>query len=198
MSTGRQRMSARDYKHAGKARPLFEFEQYKQFGAGLAVGLVLALFAWIHGHHAGQLSVDALAAETGPDTVAAAPVPASTADDAEDEEMDHVFLEMLPNFEVVVPDRNTIERSKPPAAAVVKPGAYLLQAGAFRNTSGAELQRDNLAKLGIEAGILHLFDDRAELHVVRVGPIRNLYQLNAIQKKLQDGGIDFVVQRLGD
>jgi cell division septation protein DedD len=197
VSTGRQRISARDYKNARRSQPIFDFAKFRQFGAGLAVGLVLALFVWIHDRSAIQPAADDLTVAPGPDEVAGDPVAVSDADSG-DAPADYAFYEMLPNFEVEVPDRSHAARRDQAIAAVVTPGAYVLQAGAYRETSGAEVQRDKLAKLDIEATILHVSDDRSELHVVRIGPLRDLNRVNAIQKTLHAADIDFYLQRVGD
>jgi cell division septation protein DedD len=190
-------MSARDYKNARRSQPIFEFAKFRQFGAGLAVGLVLALFVWIHDHSAEQ-AVNNLAGVTGPDEVVDDPVAAADTGSADDTPADYAFYTMLPNFEVEVPDRGHAARRDQPVAPVVTPGAYVLQAGAYHEIAGAELQRDKLAKLDIEASILHVSDDKSELHVVRIGPIRDLDRLNAMQKTLHAAGIDVFVQRAGD
>jgi cell division septation protein DedD len=190
-------MSARDYKNARRSQPIFEFAKFRQFGAGLAVGLVLALFVWIHDHSAEQ-AVNNLAGVTGPDEVVDDPVAAADTGSADDTPADYAFYTMLPNFEVEVPDRSRSARRDQPVAPVVTPGAYVLQAGAYHEIAGAELQRDKLAKLDIEASILHVSDDKSELHVVRIGPIRDLDRLNAMQKTLHAAGIDVFVQRAGD
>ena len=43
MSTARQRLSTRDYKHGGRRAGSFDITQYRQFGLGLGVGLAVAL-----------------------------------------------------------------------------------------------------------------------------------------------------------
>jgi cell division protein FtsN len=190
-------MSARDYKNARRSQPIFEFAKYRQFGAGLAVGLVLALFVWIHDRSTGQQAED-IAKVSGPDEVVDDPVAASDPGSTEDPPADYAFYTMLPNFEVEVPDRSRSARPDQPIAPVVTPGAYVLQAGAYHEIAGAELQRDKLAKLDIESSILHVSDDKSELHVVRIGPIRDLTRLNAMQKTLHAAGIEVFVQRAGD
>ena len=195
VSTGRQRMPARDYKNTRRSQPVFDFAQYRQFGAGLAVGLVLALFVWIHDRNAVPPTADNVTEGAGPDVVSDGPVAPGDPDDAAD---DYAFYKMLPNFEVAVPDRRSIKRRDQPVAPVVTPGAYVLQAGAYHDIAGAELQRDKLAKLNIEATILHVSDDTNLLHVVRIGPTRDLDRLNAMQKTLHDADIEVFVQRAGD
>jgi hypothetical protein len=191
-------MSARDYKNAGRRQPLFDLAPYRQFGAGLAVGLVLALFVWIHDHSDGSQPVDDLTEAAGPDAIADESPPAGGPDGSDDESADHVFYNMLPSFEVEVPDRSSATQRNQPIEPVARPGAYVLQVGAYRNVSGAELMRDKLAKLQIEASILHVSDDTDEWHVVRIGPIRDLDRVNTMQKTLRAAGVDVLVQRAGD
>ncbi len=197
MSTGRQRLSGRDYKNAGRSRPVFDVAQYRQFGAGLAVGLVVALFVWIH-HHRALPPADDPGAVAGPDVAIDDPITASATGEPDGAPADFAFYDMLPNFEVEVPERKQPRKPVQPVQPVAIPGAYVLQVGAYRNVAGAELLRDKLAKLEIEASILHVSDDTDVWHVVRVGPIRDLDRLNAMQKTLHAAGIDVLVQRAGD
>lgn len=197
MTTGRQRMPARDYKHAGRSKPVFDFAQYRQFWAGLAVGLVLALFVWIHDRSVEPQAADALTEVAGPDAVVD-DTAVSNAAGIDDAPTDYVFPSMLASFEVSVPERKQDTRRAQPVAPVAIPGAYVLQAGAYYEIGRAELQRDKLAKLDIEATILHVSDDTKLLHVVRIGPIRDLDRLNAMQKTLHAAGIEVFVQRAGD
>jgi len=197
VSTGRQRISARDYKHAGRTRPLFELTQFRQFGAGLAVGLVLAGFVWIYDHRTDPGHADDPAAVPRP----VAPAGKDAAAEAADSEVpasEFAFYDMLPNFEVTVPEPERPVRRKLPDEPVTQPGAYVLQVGAYRNLPGAELLRDKLAKLGIEANILHVSDDTDVWHIVRIGPMRDLTNINAKRRALRAADIDVLVQRAGD
>jgi cell division protein FtsN len=197
VSNTRQRLSARDYKNAGRRQPLIDFAQFRQFGAGLAVGLVLTLFVWIHDHRAEPQAAGNVAATGGPDTVSD-PVTPGEAGPADDAPADYAFYDTLANFEVEVPDRGHAQKRSQAVQPVVTPGAYVLQAGAYSEVARAEVQRDKLAKLDIEATILHVSDDTKQTHVVRIGPIRDLDRLNAIQKTLHAADIDFYMQRAGD
>ncbi len=52
------------------------------------------------------------------------------------------FYEMLPNFEVVVPEKDKeVKRDLPAAAQIERPGVYVLQAGSYRNEADAERVR---------------------------------------------------------
>ena len=49
------------------------------------------------------------------------------------------FYEMLPNFEVVVPEKDKdVKRDLPATAKIERPGVYVLQAGSYRNEADAE------------------------------------------------------------
>ena len=55
------------------------------------------------------------------------------------------FYDMLPNFEVVVPEKDREVKRDQPAARSSGPGVYVLQAGSYRNVPDAERVRAQLA-----------------------------------------------------
>jgi cell division protein FtsN len=80
--------------------------------------------------------------------------PAPASQDAE-AETQFEFYDMLPKFEVVIPEQ---DGTAPPAAGpgagpVQKPGAYILQAGSFRNHSDADRVRALIAMQGVESKV---------------------------------------------
>ncbi|MGK3871059.1 SPOR domain-containing protein, partial [Enterococcus faecium] len=78
--------------------------------------------------------------------------PDSTATAAAGEKYD--FYEMLPNFEVVVPEKDKeVKRDLPATAKVERPGVYVLQAGSYRNEADADRVRAQLAMQGIDAKV---------------------------------------------
>ena len=132
----------------------------------------------------------------------AKPGPASAAQDAETQ---FEFYEMLPKFEVVIPEEQ--EGAAAPAAGpgagvapgpVDKPGAYILQAGSFRNHADADRVRALIAMQGVESKIQKVTIDRDTWHRVRVGPITNLKQLEDTRSKLRNARIDALVIRVGE
>ena len=109
------------------------------------------------------------------------------------------FYEMLPHFEVVVPEKERdVERKDLPTARVERPGVYVLQAGSYRNLSDAERVRAQLAKVGVEANVQRVAVDKDVWHRVRVGPIKDLNELNRVRKQLQAADVDAIVIRIGD
>jgi len=122
------------------------------------------------------------------------PAPAS-----QDAETRFDFYEMLPKFEVVVPEQ---DGRVPPAAAaagtVQKPGAYVLQAGSFRNHADADRVRALIAMQGIESRIQKVTIDKDTWHRVRIGPITDLRRLEETRSKLRQARIEALVIRVGE
>jgi cell division protein FtsN len=106
---------------------------------------------------------------------------------------------MLPNFEVVVPEKDKdVKRDMPAAARVERPGVYVLQAGSYRNEADADRVRAQLAMQGIDAKVQRVAVDADVWHRVRIGPITKLDDLNKLRKQLQAADVDALVIRVGD
>jgi cell division protein FtsN len=123
--------------------------------------------------------------------------PDTTATAAAGEKYD--FYEMLPNFEVVVPEKDKeVKRDLPATAKVERPGVYVLQAGSYRNEADADRVRAQLSKEGIDAKVQRVAVDADVWHRVRIGPITKLDDLNKLRKQLQAADVDALVIRVGD
>jgi cell division protein FtsN len=106
------------------------------------------------------------------------------------------FYDILPQYEVVVPDAESaanagVARVKP----IQAPGSYVLQAGSFGAAADADKVRASIALLGIESRIQHVTIDDAVFNRVRIGPISDLDELNRVRKRLHDAHIDAVVMK---
>jgi cell division protein FtsN len=109
------------------------------------------------------------------------------------------FYEMLPNFEVVVPEKDKeVKRDLPATARIERPGVYVLQAGSYRNEADADRVRAQLAKEGIDAKVQRVAVDTDVWHRVRIGPITRLEDLNKLRRQLQAADVDALVIRVGD
>jgi cell division protein FtsN len=188
------KLTARDYKKT--SRRAFDLTRMREFGAGALIGAVLTSVVFVYmgevrrtpppeevrpqPHHA--------AAPTDPDPIAAS----HPADERYD------FYEMLPHFEVVVPEKERDVRHDLPTARVERPGVYVLQAGSYRNLSDAERVQAQLAKVGVDAKVQRVAVDNDVWHRVRVGPINDLNELNRVRKQLQAAEVDALVIRIGD
>jgi cell division protein FtsN len=131
-----------------------------------------------------------------PDATARAPSAEEEA--AEDSGKQFDFYEMLPKFEVVVPEREKVEGSATRVAPIEKPGAYMLQAGSYRNFADADRVRAQLALQGIESKIQRVSVDNDTWHRVRIGPISDLAELNRTRARLRQADIDALVIKVGE
>jgi cell division protein FtsN len=192
---GRAKLTARDYKSAHR-RPL-KLRRWREFGYGTLAGVVLASVAFVtlsgRGHREG-----ADAPRPDPHRSARADLdPAGAASGKPSEKYD--FYEMLPNFEVVVPERDKeVKRDLPAAVKIERPGVYVLQAGSYRNEADAERVRAQLALQGVAAKVQRVAVDADIWHRVRIGPISNLDELNRVRKQLQAAEVDALLIRVGD
>ncbi len=187
------RLTTRDYKSA-KGRPV-NFGRLREFGVGTLVGLVLAtsLFVYMSGKR--EAAHDAVAETPRPDPRRTAPADLDGTAAGEK----YTFYDRLPNFEVVVPEKDKeVKRDLPATAPVERPGVYVLQAGSYRNQADADRVRAQLALQGIEATVQRVAVDTDVWHRVRIGPITRLDQLNRMRKQLQAAEIDALVIRVGD
>ncbi len=199
MSNGRQRLSARDYKHGGREPGRFDFARYQQFGYGLAVGLVVALAVWLYQHRSkpDEAGLAEVTASEAPADKAAGKKSAA-AETTDDPSKDYTFYDALPKFEVTLPERDHDVRRDLPDQPVVQPGVYRLQAGSYRNRPDAERVRDKLAKLGMEVNVQHVTIDAEEFYRVVIGPFNDLNKLNATRRQVRAADIDAIIIRVGD
>lgn len=108
------------------------------------------------------------------------------------------FYNMLPNFEVIIPEEEPDVAQDMEPTAVDLPGTYVLQAGSFTEFSDADRRRAQLALQGIESRIQRVTIDDKTYHRVRIGPTRDLDKLNAMRSRLRAARIDVLRIRLGD
>lgn len=173
----------------------------REFGMGALVGVTLAVGGTVYitgnrQHDAASAREKAEAPRPDPHRKAPAD-PETAAAAAKTEKYD--FYEMLPNFEVVVPEKEKdVKRDLPATARVERPGVYVLQAGSYRNEADADRVRAQLAMQGIDAKVQRVAVDADVWHRVRIGPITKLDELNKLRKQLQAADVDALVIRVGD
>jgi cell division protein FtsN len=123
-----------------------------------------------------------------------------TAADAEEAAKNYDFYDMLPNFEVVVPEKDrevSRERDNAPAT-IERPGIYVLQAGSYRQQAEADRIRAQLKVQGIDANVQRVAVDEDVWHRVRIGPITDLTELNRLRTRLRAADLDALVIRVGE
>jgi cell division protein FtsN len=167
---------------------------------GLAIGLSVA-FA-VHVKNRGPASSSAPAAREPASLDNAMDDNNETLVAARDEPMpkEHrfTFYEMLPKFEVIIPDQEPDVNTDRSPQAVVRPGIYVLQAGSFSAHADADRRRAELALQGIESQIQRVMIDDKTYYRVRIGPIDDLDELNVLRSRLRAAKIDALRIRLGE
>jgi cell division septation protein DedD len=199
-----RRLTSRDYK--GTHRSAFSWVRWREFFAGLALGLLIALVVFISDRRAGQVEVASAKTAGAGDTTAvtaggdagriAGALPTASIDPAAPttDARDFSFYSSLPNLPLEVPEQ---ERAAQPGASgrVDKPGTYWLQVGAWRDFDQAERTRANLARQDINAAIQRVAIDDDVWHRVRVGPLQDLAELERLRAKLIAAEYQPVVMR---
>jgi cell division protein FtsN len=190
------RADARDYKR--RQRHSLEFARLREFGAGAILGIIVATVGTVYYMSGHQNSAHERTEAPRPDPHRAAPAdPEAGTTAASAQKYD--FYEMLPNFEVVVPEKDKeVKRDLPATARIERPGVYVLQAGSYRNEADADRVRAQLAKEGIDAKVQRVAVDTDVWHRVRIGPITRLEDLNKLRRQLQAADVDALVIRVGD
>jgi len=176
----------------------FEFSRYREFGLGLALGLSLSALVLVWQNYR-EKNAAAVPAETPK------PEPRSdksaAAGEAEDGPKNYDFYDMLPKFEVVVPEKDReVSRERDTARAQIeRPGVYVLQAGSYRKQEEADRIQALLKKQGIDANVQRVAVDEDVWHRVRIGPISDLAELNRLRQRLRAAEFDdALVIRVGD
>lgn len=188
------RMSTRDFKRTNR-RSSVGIERFRDLGLGLLLG-VLATSALFLYRNATTAPVESDTPQPHPQERSAPAADAEQTAAPEGERYD--FYEMLPNFEVVVPEKDREVKRDARAAKVERPGVYVLQAGSYKNVGDAERVAAQLKLQGIDAKVQRVAVDNDVWHRVRVGPITDLGELNRVRKQLQAADVDGLVIRVGD
>ena len=165
---------------------------------GLSIGLSVAFAIYMKDRESSGQAQPVVPAETS--AASAAPDSAAAEAPAQEEppERRFDFYDMLPNFEVIIPEQEPDVRQDTRPDPIEQPGVYVLQAGSFIEFSDADRRRAQLALLGIESRIQRVSIDDKTYHRVRIGPTRDLDHLNILRARLRQADIDVLRIRLGD
>lgn len=193
---------AQDYKNAGikkkKKKSGAGAPPWLWALAGLSIGLFVAFLVYLDRARPPapiMAKTAPKAAEKAKPAAKAAPgKPGSP--EAQDQRFE--FYTLLPEMEVVVPEREQQPGGRrPPTPSEAKSGMYELQAGSFRRYAEADSRKAALALLGVESEIQRVtLDNNETWHRVKIGPYRDVAELNQIRSLLQGNRIETVLIKL--
>jgi cell division protein FtsN len=166
---------------------------------GLAIGLSVAFAIYVRDERPASAPPPArqpASLENAIDDNGETPPPGTAPE--EPKESRFTFYDMLPNFEVVIPEQEPDVTADVEPRAVVTPGLYILQAGSFTRFEDADRRRAELALQGIESNIQRVMIDDRTYHRVRIGPTDDLDELNMLRSRLRAAKIDVIRIRLGE
>lgn len=161
--------------------------------AGLVLGLLLA--GTVYYRELAPRTERASAQPTPQREATETKEPEAAQAEVEEQRPSFDFYEMLPNFEVVIPEKELDVRRDRDRTPVRDEGSYILQVGAFQNHVDADRVKAKLALLGVESRIQEVSIDQQTWHRVRVGPINDLDELNATRARLLDAGVEMLIIR---
>ena len=167
---------------------------------GLAIGLSVAFAIYVKDKEPVQPQAAAVPSSIDNNGESAIPAGATPEPDVVEKAKRFTFYDLLPAAEFVVPEKapSAAEENVQPAAAIVEPGTYVLQAGSFSTDTDADRRRAELALQGIESHIQRVTVNDREYYRVYVGPTNDLDELNLLRSRLRAAKIDVLRIRLSD
>ena len=163
---------------------------------GLAVGLFVALAVYLYDRQNLPPRQPVANADAIPSSEREAP--ATPVEEEPRSRFD--FYDMLPRFEVVIPEteREVDTRSPGAATAPDNDSTFVLQAGSFQNFADADRMKAQLALIGLESQIQNVTIDERRWHRVRLGPYANFDDAQRARRKLREANFDALVLRVAD
>ncbi len=187
---------ARDYK--SKRRRPTGFSGWMGVLCGLGVGLAVAGIVYIKDHRpdapiarSGKSDKRKLHGNEFPDAESQDPGADETA-------KSYDFYDMLPKFEMVVPEKDKDVRPDIKSVPETRRGTYVLQAGSYKSFADADRVRAKLALQGVESKVQKVSVDNDTWHRIRIGPVSKLDELNRLRQILRKADVDVLVIRVGD
>jgi cell division protein FtsN len=184
---------ARDYKPK-RSKP-GGMSGWLGLAVGLGLGLAVAAVIYLKDHrldvpetHAGKIVKKRPHGNEAPES----------GDPVADDSKTYAFYEMLPKFEVVVPEKDKDVRPDIKSVPETRSGTYVLQAGSYKNFPDADRVRAKLALLGVESNVQKVSVENDTWYRIRIGPISKLDELNRKRQTLHKADVDVLVIRVGD
>jgi cell division protein FtsN len=108
------------------------------------------------------------------------------------------FYDMLPKFEVVVPEKDKEVRADVKGVQEPRRGTYELQVGTYKKLADAERVRAQLGLQNIDAKIQKVTVGEDSWNRIRIGPISDLAELNRMRALLRKADYQALIVRVGD
>jgi cell division protein FtsN len=198
-----RRLTGRDYKRTRRSGIALNLSRLRELTIAFAAGLCVAGLIYVATHKAGEppapsarptprnsASMDAAGSDPSASEAALNTLPPGA-------EGKYDFYQMLPKFEVLVPEKERGIRVAP-TAQIDRPGIYFLQVGSYRDADVADRIHAQLTKLGIDSTVQRVAVDSDVWHRVRIGPIKDLPRLNRIREQLRASDLDSMVIRVDE
>jgi cell division protein FtsN len=164
---------------------------------GLGVGLMIAIGVYVRAPSSAPPAAPDRTSSTRTAKPAARTAPrvaAATPDKPAENRFE--FYEILPQYEVVVPDEKTPATGSARPRPAATPGSYLLQVGSFSAAADADRMKANLALLGFESHVQRVTIDDNVFNRVRIGPIVDLDAAKRTQRQLRAAGYDTMLMQV--
>lgn len=120
---------------------------------------------------------------------------------AEEDKPRFEFYSILPDLEVIVPDApapEEVEGEEPDedvSTEIDPEGRYFLQVGSFQKAEQADRMKARILLLGLDVDIQTVNVGGERWHRVRIGPYADKAKLAAVQRRLRENDIDYLVLR---
>jgi len=194
-------MAKRRRRRSSKSRNEPQFPGWLWMLFGLSLGLSVAFAIYVKDDSVTGTSTETAqrqAANTQDPVDNNGEMAGDEASEPEEKERRFTFYDVLPNFELTVPDKRTEVEADIEPAAIVEPGVYVLQAGSFSANQDADRRRAELALQGIESHIQRVKINDKNYHRVYIGPTEDLDELNMLRSRLRAAKVDVFRIRISD
>ncbi len=191
---------ARDYKHSGKrkSKKTAAAPGWAWLLAGFGLGLLsMALLYLYHLQQPASPSTQRHTEAVVAQKPATNTKPAKSAAQAQDKAAEHhgvhfEFYTLLPESEVVIPEKDLEQKAQPGKAPEKPPASYMLQIGSFRQQTEAESLKGELALIGVVAHIQRVDIKGDTWFRVRVGPFDSYDEITRARARLRDNSVNAI------
>ncbi|MDH5648955.1 MAG: SPOR domain-containing protein [Gammaproteobacteria bacterium] len=183
---GKKKARRKSATRRGQSKP---FPQWALLSAGLVAGLVVAGLVQLIVIRASQpdSGLRNLVTQNKNSSGTSGKESATQPNNTQPQVAKYDFYTILPEVETVLPDLGAEPASRINTEQDVH---YILQAGSFGSFEDADRLKAKLALNGLVAHIQKIsIDNKGDFHRVRLGPYKNLKELDATSKRLKQLGI---------